>query len=279
MRRKTILTLVLLAGVAALAATGAATAQTAEECGFPYETTGTYGETVVEEEPEDVVTLAPSVSQTLWEIGAQDKVAGMDSFSFYLEDTDGVTDIGTAFDPGFPEQVVAEDPDLVLAALLNPDQAGALDDAGLEYHTVSSTGGFEGIYDKVEDIARLVGECEAADEVVDEMQGTVSEVENAVEGRSEPLVMFGAPSEEQDNYVPVKGTFKHDIITTAGGENVYAAIGMEDEDGLEQLISDEKAAEALSEDPDWIVLAGQGPEAVPKNTCTTRRPQFRKTRY
>ncbi len=264
MRPKTTVALALLLGLA-FAATGAVTvtAQTAEDCGFPYETTGTYGETTLEEEPEDIVTLAPSVSQTLWEIEAQDKVTGMDSFSFYLEETEDVTDVGTAFDPSFPEQVVAQEPDLVLGALLNPDQADALDDAGLEYHTVASTGGFDGIYEKVEELGRLVGECEGADETVADMKDTVAEVESAVDNMNEPLVMFGAPSEGQDNFVPVKGTFKHDIITTAGGENVYATIGMEDEDGLEQLISDEKVAEALSEDPDWIVLAGEGPEAVP----------------
>ncbi|MGK2230369.1 MAG: iron complex transport system substrate-binding protein, partial [Methanobacteriota archaeon] len=132
MRRKLIVALLVVVGLAAVA--GTAGAQEGA-CDFPYETTGMYGETTVEEEPDRVVTLAPSITQMLWEIEAQDKVVGIDSNSFYLEETDGYTDVGTVF-TGFIEQTVAQNPNLVLGALLNSEQAGTLEDNGLEFYSV-----------------------------------------------------------------------------------------------------------------------------------------------
>ena len=62
------------------AATGPATADLAAQanCSFPTTATDATGtEVTVEGEPEEVVALGASTAQTLWEIGAREKVTGM----------------------------------------------------------------------------------------------------------------------------------------------------------------------------------------------------------
>jgi hypothetical protein len=84
--------------------------------------------------------------------------------------------------------------------------------------------------------------------------------------------MFGTPTEDESNFVPGEGTFKHDVITTAGGENVYSRIGIEGE--LEKLLSDEKRVEALSEDPDWIII--ESGDSVPRTDLYNQTTAVRK---
>lgn len=289
MREKLLILAVVVVGLLALS--GVASGQTADpdgvdvgevECEFPFEPGDGLRASVtssgVEEKPDTLVTASPSVSQIVWEMGIEDRVVGVGSRSFsqYLDgiNDERIDDITVfAADSSFDEEAFIQDvsqadngepADVAIGALFvtGLDQVENWPDS-FERHWFFTSESFEDIQKKVLDIGSMTGECEAAEEVVEDMQDTIDRVERSVEFRDEPVVMFGAPSEGQDNFVPVEGTFKHDIITTAGGENVYATIGMEDEDGLEQLIGDEKVAEALSEDPDWIVLAGQGPEAIP----------------
>ena len=55
---------------------GVAAAQ--PECEFPVSVTDATGEEItIEEEPESVVAMQPSDAQILWEIGAQERVAGL----------------------------------------------------------------------------------------------------------------------------------------------------------------------------------------------------------
>jgi iron complex transport system substrate-binding protein len=260
MRREITVAAIVLLGLTALAASaGVGAAQDAEvdleTCDFPYEAPD--GETVIEEEPERVAPGIAGVSQILWELDAQEKVVGLTSNSFYLEGSEGYTDLGTTLGGGFGEKVIAQNPDIVVNALYESENLEeTLESAEIDYYFLPQSGSFEEIKQNVRLTGRLIGECEEAADVIEEMEGTILNVENAVEGEQRPLVMFGAPTEEGNNYVPGDGTFKHDVITTAGGRNVYAEIGIEGE--LEQLLSDEKRVEALSEDPDWIVIESGG---------------------
>lgn len=260
MRRELTVAVLVLVGLAVLAGVGAA--QDAEVCDFPYETEGAFGTTVVEEEPERVVTLAPSVTQVVWELEAQDKVVGVSNTQFvqYLEGIDEFPDVGSAFDPSFPERVVAQNPDHVIGALLTPDQANALENAGLQFFSFPPRKGFDGIARKVEEVGRQLGKCDKADEVVGEFRRDVDRVETAVEGEPRPTVLYRIP--QQGAFVPGKGTFINDIIATAGGENAYAEEGLE---GFVRIPSDETEAEiVLEQDPDWIVLLDTD-DPVPEN--------------
>jgi iron complex transport system substrate-binding protein len=269
MRRKLIVALLVVVGLAAVA--GTAVAQDSDACDFPYETPN--GE-VIQEEPDTVAPGIASVSQTFWEMGINDndakEIVGLTTNSFYLEDTDGYDSLGNTLSGGYEEKVIDKNPDIVVNALFEPTGLeNSLDDAGIDYVFLPQAGGFDDIKRNVRTVGRSIGECEAAEEVVNEMENTVSRVENAVQGRDKPVVMYGTPTDDPgqfDNFVPGNGTFKHGIITTAGGDNVYDRIGVDGggaSGSLEVRISGEQAVLALNEDPDWIVITEGA--SVPRN--------------
>ena len=93
MRTRTAVTVILVATLLlpAAAAPVAAAEPGASDCAFPVELTDASGETLrLEERPERVTTTNPSAAQTMWEIGAREKVVGISGRATYLNDTDGL---------------------------------------------------------------------------------------------------------------------------------------------------------------------------------------------
>ncbi len=235
--------------VAADSGTGAETTASAElTCEFPLEIEDGGGETVtLEEEPEEVVVLAASNAQHMWEIGAQDKVTGMPvtPFTAYLEGSEDRTDVTD--DQGFPvvEEVVALEPDLVIADdIIDDDTIEQLRDAGITvYHSPLMTS-VEEMYDEVERVGQLVGECEGASQTVEETRQTMTEIQEAV-AEEEPVAVYydqGFP------WTVGEGTLESQLISMAGGENIALET---DEPGYFE-INEEVIAE---NDPEWLIIS------------------------
>lgn len=260
---------VVLAGVPAGAlgaptAAGSADAQQETDCGYPYSATDATGtEVSVDDRPERIVALQASTAQILWEVGAQDRVVGMPvrSYTAYLngseERTDVLTEDGTSVDV---EQVVALEPDLVIAPSSIPNSTvEQLRDADVTVYKSGFDRSIGSIYAKTNLVGRLVGDCQQANATVEEMRADVERVENAVEGREAPRTLYYFY-----NFTAGNGTFIHEVIETAGGDNVAANAGIT---GYRE-ISDEVVAER---DPQWIITPGDAPlpqrEPFPSTTA------------
>jgi iron complex transport system substrate-binding protein len=250
--RRAVRALLLVSIVAATLVGGtagtAAASHDGEDCSFPVSATDATGaEVTLDEPPEEVVVADAASAQTLWEIGAEDRIIGMPvrGYTAYLEGsenrTDVLTDDGTDLEV---ETIVDLDPDLVIAA--NPDfySAGTVEqlrEAGLTVYQYPLEESIEDIYAKMTLYGHLMGECAPAEATVDEMRAEVTAIEERVADRDRPAVLYYF-----FEYTAGEGTFTHDLITTAGGENVAASAGIE---GFAP-INDETIAER---DPEWIV--------------------------
>ncbi len=249
------------AGVAAPASDAAASADAQEpDCEFPTTQRDATGyDVTVEEEPERVVTLNPSAAQTMWEIGASDKVVGVSQFADFLdgaEDREVVTS-------GYPssvdvEQVISLDPDLVLAPnTINNETVAQLRDANLTVYRFEKATSIEDIYQKTQVIGRLSGECEGAESTVTEMRDEVETVEAAVEGEDEPTVLY----DMGDRYTAGPNTFIGQVIDRAGGDNIAA-------NANSSMLYPQLSAEFIVEqDPEFLVVSAQ-PDQLGNNSET-----------
>jgi iron complex transport system substrate-binding protein len=228
-------------------ASAADVASAQQECEYPLELTDATGETVViEEEPEEVVVTAPNAAQYLWDIGAREKVTGMpvNFFTSYLEGSEERTNVVGEQGAVVQETVVDLDPDLVLAPNVTAQEnIQGLRDAGLTVYHYPLATDLENVQELVRQSGQLVGECEGANEVVTDMQETIETIENAVADEERPTVFYnlGFPFTAGSN------TVEHDIITTAGGENLAADV----DSGYFQISEEVLAAE----DPEWIIIS------------------------
>ena len=218
------------------------------DCEYPLAVTDATGEEVtVEDEPDEVVVLAPSATQTLWAIGAEERVTGVPIVP-YTEGLDGIEDReNVVMEDHFTvdqEVVVDLDPDLVLAPNVIPDEdVESLRDAGLTVHKTTPEVSTHDVKANVALKGALVGECEGADETVEWMDERIAEIESdGPDGDDRPTVYVAMGG----GFTAGEGSFTAHLIETAGGDNLGSEAGVEFYDEISQ-------EEIVDHDPDVIV--------------------------
>ena len=254
--------LLVLTGAVGFAAPAAA--QSAEgECDYPITVTDATGtEVTINESPDRVVTLAPSAAQTMWEIGAQDKVVGISARGTYLNGTEEKAIISS--DEGFAstEKVVAQEPDLVLAPdIIDDNKVQQLRDAGLTVYNFEAASTLADVAEKTRLTGQLTGTCEGAEARATEFEDTVELVRTAVEDEEPPKVLYLLGGE----FTAGGETYINDIIETAGGSNVAADAGIT---GY-ATISREVVA---NQSPEYIVISNEAANVIPKTEAYNNTP-------
>lgn len=215
----------------------------AATCEFPLELTDATGTTItLDEPPERITTTNPSAAQTLWELGAQDRVVGVTEFALYLDGADEKTDVSAEGLGVSIERVVDTDPDLVLAPNASAGHVEDLRDQGLTVYHFPEATDVDDIAEKTETIGQLVDECEAAADTNAEMYDAVADVEERTADLDRPAALYPLGS----GFVAAGDTFIDAIMTIGGTDNVAAA----EHEGYPQL-SDEVILEA---DPKLIIV-------------------------
>lgn len=215
------------------------------DCEYPLELTDATGETVeLNEAPEEIVTTAPSAAQTLWQIGAEDKVTGVTMHAMSLDGASDRTNISANPFEIDVEVVVDLDPDLVIAPNVTPpNEIEALRAAGLTVYQAYVSTSINDIMEKTERIGALAGECEGADATLSSMSDRLDAIDAELEDIEErPLVFYASGG----GFSPGADTFQHDALERAGLTNLAAEAGLT---GW-QPISEEVL---IDEDPEWII--------------------------
>lgn len=204
-----------------------------------------------------VVSLAPSLTEILFALGAGDMIVGVTDFCDYPPAAAVKPKVGTVLAPN-PEVILALEPDLVLATTDGNRQETVLllERLGLPTFVVRPEG-MEGIYASIRSVGRLLGRPTRASALVEVMRSRVAWVARQVRGRPRVRVLYVL---WPDPLITAgRGSVIDALIAVAGGENVAGGIALRyPRLGLEEV---------LRVDPQVILLAGMGsrplrPEAV-----------------
>ena len=198
---------------------------------------------------QQVVSLAPSITEALFAVGAGSQVAGRDELSDYPAEAQGVASIGSTFGPLNMEAILALEPDLVLAAEINtPEQVKALEDAGITVYYFKNPTDFDGLYELVRTVGTLTGHEQEAETLADSLSGRVKAVQDAVATVTEkPSVFYEIDGTDAAKpWTTGPGTFMDTMINMAGGVNIG--------DVLSEQYAQISAEELVLQDPDFIIL-------------------------
>jgi iron complex transport system substrate-binding protein len=208
-----------------------------------------------------IVSLAPSNTEILFAIGAGDQVVGRDEFADYPEEAKSIESIGGSFGEYNAEAIVALEPDLVLAAEINPPElVKQLEDLGLTVYYLKNPLTIEEMYGNLEIVGQLTGHNTA--DLVDSLKERVGAVDEKVAlASARPVVFYEIDATDPAKpYTYGPGTFGDLLITRAGGVNLATEAGITDsypQISLEQIVA---------ANPDVIVLGdsmwGVTPESV-----------------
>ncbi|MDZ7778606.1 MAG: helical backbone metal receptor [Gemmatimonadota bacterium] len=192
-----------------------------------------------------VISLVPSATLTLRAIGAADHLVGRTDFDEGVG-LDSLPSVGAGLEPSL-EAIVSLRPDLVVRFAGDQDRRtpSRLDDLGIP-HLAVRPDRIEDVLASIDMLGRVTGRSAAADSLVDQIRADLDRVGELVASRP-PLevayVLGGTPP-----WVAGPGTYIHELIELAGGENVFA-----DLDNLYQAVSPE---EIRSRAIDVVLVSG-----------------------
>ena len=211
--------------------------------------------------PQRIVSLAPSNTEILYAIGAGSLLVGRDEFSNYPEEALSLPSVGGSWGNYDSEAIVALNPDLVLAAEINPPElVQSLENLGLTVFLLPNPTDINGIYQILETAAQLTGRQAETAVLVESLKERVEAVTSQTATLSDrPAVFYELDSTEPNApYTTGPGTFVDLLIGLAGGSNVASVMDSPwAQISLEQLVV---------MDPEIILLGdsayGVTPESV-----------------
>jgi len=192
-----------------------------------------------------IITLAPNLTEMLHFLGAFDRVIGVTSYDDYPPETASRERIGGYIDPDV-EKIVALRPDLVLAYRGNPlPVIHKLKELGVPVFVLDNPQTLAEIGEQMAKLGRLLMVGEEHRRRVQGFRRALDEafVRGATLPRH-PRVMMLACSFQPPFYAAGRGTFIHDLIRVAGGENAFRADGF-------GIVTPE---EFLAADPEFLLI-------------------------
>lgn len=216
-----------------------------ESPGFPVTVTAGNGQVTIEQRPVRIVSLAPTLTEVLFAIGAGDQVVAVDELSTYPEEAPS-TDL-SGFEPNL-EAVAALDPDLVVVSDDFNDIVSALTAVGIPVIHHPAAVSLDDTYTQIEQLGAATGNPEAASGLVASMTSEIDDLSGSVEERAEPLTYY----HELDGslFTVTSATFIGEIYGLAGLENIADAA-----EGADTLYPQLSAEYIIESDPDLIFLA------------------------
>lgn len=206
-----------------------------------------------------IISLSASNTEILFAVGAGAQVVGRDMFSDYPLEVASVQDIGGSMGEYNLEAIVALQPDLVLAAEINPPElVASLEGLGLTVYYLPNPGTLEEMYANLETVARLSGHEAETAELIASLETRVAAVDAIIASSDDrPRVYYEIDASNPSSpYTYGPGTFGDLLIQRAGGVNIGSQLqGQWVMISLEQIIAN---------DPEIVILGdaawGETPE-------------------
>lgn len=135
-------------------------------------------EMTIENEPEKIVSLSPSCTEILYELGLGDKMVGVSNWCTYPEEAADVEKIGDTFSVNV-ERIIELEADVVfVSGQAAADSVEALNGAGIQVYSIGAKN-LDDIYKGITDIGMITNTAEKAASVVDDMKVQAEELKAA----------------------------------------------------------------------------------------------------
>lgn len=172
--------------------------------------------------PARIVSLAPSVTEVLFEAGAGARVVGVTSYCRFPRAALSLPKIGGYLTPNY-EALVALQPDLVVTLAEHADLEPRIKALGIPILRVDHRS-LEGIVRSVEQVGERCGVAARAKTAADALRRTLAAARRLV-GAARPRVLigFGRSEDFRRLTAAAPGTIHDDLITHAGGVNALTS--------------------------------------------------------
>ena len=173
--------------------------------------------------PARIISLVPAVTEMLFALGAGPRVVGVSSFDHFPAEVEKLPRVGALLDPDI-ERILSLRPDLVVVYRSQTDVLAQLGRAKIPTFVYSHAG----LADVTATLRRLgerIGSGTEAERLATNIEQRIEAVRAASAKTTRPktLVVFGRDAFALRGIYASGGIgFVHDMVTAAGGDNVFA---------------------------------------------------------
>jgi len=134
-----------------------------------------------------IVSLAPSITETLFALGLGERVVGVSRFCDWPPEVRSVPQVGGLFDPNL-EKILRLEPDVVIGLAGQPDTLCPMRKLGLPLVVVDHRS-IEGLLESIRVLGGVCGAEAEAERLLQDIQGRLEAVGRRVSGRPRPRVL------------------------------------------------------------------------------------------
>ena len=175
-----------------------------------------------------IVSLAPSNTELLYEVGAGAQVVGRDDFSDFPPEATAMPSVGGSLEVYNLDAIAALKPDLVLAAQINtPEQVASLESRGLIVFYLNNPKDLAGLFQNMRTVGTLTGKTDQATTLI---QSLVVRVEAVIAKLPAVTTHYNVYYElDATNpampYTARPGSYINTLLEKAGDHSVGASLG------------------------------------------------------
>jgi iron complex transport system substrate-binding protein len=220
-------------------------------------------EVTVPDHPHRVVCLAPSLTDTVYELGSGAEIAGITDYTKYPPEALHKPSVGGVINPSL-EKLASLRPDLVLAIgdLNSSDLIRSIQQLGFPVFVIQPHG-IEGIYRSIQSVGEAINQDQNAASLIARLQNRERAVRKRVAGKNAPSVFFLL---WPDPIITAgRGAFITELIAIAGATSITRDLGTEwPRISLETLIARQPDYVLLVQDS-AVTLEGLAKQSVWRN--------------
>lgn len=187
---------------------------------FPMTITDSYSRQVkIDKEPQKVISIAPNITEIIFALDRSSKLVGRSEYCDFPEEAKNITSIGSLKEPSI-EKIVELKPDIVIASThFKKETVQKLEELGINVAVFYGAESFEGVYNTVEKVGKVLNAEEKAEKLVSEMKLKVQNVLDGVKDKLQPSVYYVVSFGKTGDYTAGKDTFIGQMLEMAGGKN------------------------------------------------------------
>lgn len=167
-----------------------------------------------------IVSLAPGVTEKLYDIGMFDSIVGRTDYCAYPVEVADIPSIGTMFSPNV-EKIIELKPDLVIAEThFNEKVLNKLREAGIEVFATSSANNFDDMFRFIKKLGFITDKTYEARGLVASLKNKVDRTKFVLKDVSNKPSVYYAVGAGKGDYTAGRDTFIAELIRTVGATNV-----------------------------------------------------------
>lgn len=170
--------------------------------------------------PNRIVSLAPGVTEKIYDLNAFEKLVARTNFCEYPAKVKELPSIGTMYGPSI-EKIIELKPDLVIAEThFNEKVLNKLKEAGIEVFAFSASNNFDDMYRFIKKLGFITGQIYESRVLVATLKNKVNRTKYVLKDVKTKTKLYYAIGAGNGDYTAGRDTFIAELIKTCGAINV-----------------------------------------------------------